>query len=164
MRARSFVEARRVWREDATRPTDRIALGSVLLGGLLVLGVLLAQALLSSSEPPTLARMVGDGASHAPRVASGYVGATAPVATVEPTAVSSPTQVPTAAANTRRQVTGTDGQGVVLRASPGADDKTPRGFMDGYWVTVLDSSVVDWALVQGDNGQQGWVPTRYLTP
>jgi hypothetical protein len=73
MRERSFVEARRAWREEATRPTDRITLGSALVGGLLVLGVLLAQILLSSSEPPTLSRLLGDAASQAPRVTSGHV-------------------------------------------------------------------------------------------
>jgi uncharacterized protein YgiM (DUF1202 family) len=58
----------------------------------------------------------------------------------------------------------TDGQGVVLRASPREDDRTPRGFMDGDAVTVLERSGSDWARVRGENGQVGWVPTKYLRP
>jgi hypothetical protein len=61
-------------------------------------------------------------------------------------------------------VSNTDGQGVVLRGSPREDDRTPRGFMDGDAVTVLERSGSDWARVRGDNGQEGWVPTRYLGP
>jgi hypothetical protein len=167
MRERSFLEARRAWREDASRPTDRIALGSALVGGLLVLSVLLAQILFSSVQPPSLSRLLGDGASQAPRVTSGHVAATPAVAAPAPTLTAAPTDVPTdvptGASGERLQVSGTDGQGVVLRASPHEDDKVPRGFMDGSWVTVLDRSGPDWALVLGDNGQQGWVPVHYLT-
>jgi uncharacterized protein YgiM (DUF1202 family) len=59
-------------------------------------------------------------------------------------------------------VANTDGQGVVLRASPRDDDRTPRGFMDGDAVTVLERSGSDWAHVRGDNGQEGWIPSKYL--
>src|SRR6266851_4842959 len=61
-------------------------------------------------------------------------------------------------------VTGTDGTGVVLRASPRDDDWTPRGFMDGAQVTVLERLDADWVRIRGDNGQEGWVPARYITP
>jgi hypothetical protein len=60
------------------------------------------------------------------------------------------------------RVVKTDGQGVVLRASP-RDDRTPRGFMDTTWVTMLEQRGPDWARVRGDNGQEGWVPARYLS-
>jgi hypothetical protein len=56
----------------------------------------------------------------------------------------------------------TDGAGVVLRASPRDQDWTPRGFMDGAAVTILERQGNDWARVRGANGQEGWVPTRYL--
>lgn len=52
----------------------------------------------------------------------------------------------------------------MLRASPRDDDWTPRGFMDGDGVTILDQPNPNWVLVQGDNGEQGWVPTQYLAP
>jgi hypothetical protein len=148
------------------------------VGGLLVLSVLLAQIVFSSVQPPSLSRLLGDGASQAPRVTSGHVAATPAVAAPAPTLTAAPTDVPTdvpsapsdapgdvptGASGERLQVSGTDGQGVVLRASPHEDDKVPRGFMDGSWVTVLDRSGPDWALVLGDNGQQGWVPVHYLT-
>ena len=61
-------------------------------------------------------------------------------------------------------MTNTSGQGVVLRASPREDDRTPRGFMDGDVVTVLERTGSDWVRVRGDNGQEGWVPAKYLGP
>ena len=61
-------------------------------------------------------------------------------------------------------VANTGGQGVVLRASPREDDRTPRGFMDGDVVTVLERTGSDWVRVRGDNGQEGWVPAKYLGP
>jgi len=36
--------------------------------------------------------------------------------------------------------------------------------MDGDWVTVLERRGADWARVRGDNGEDGWVPARYLGP
>jgi Bacterial SH3 domain len=60
-------------------------------------------------------------------------------------------------------VTGTDGVGVVLRASPRDNDWTPRGYMDGAQVRVLERAGPDWARIRGTNGQEGWVPARYLS-
>jgi uncharacterized protein YgiM (DUF1202 family) len=62
------------------------------------------------------------------------------------------------------RVTNTRGEGVVLRASPRDDDRTPRGFLEGETVTLLERSGADWARVRGDNGQEGWVPSHYLEP
>jgi hypothetical protein len=74
-----------------------------------------------------------------------------------------PTVQPTPATATGvAHVARTDGQGVVLRSSPNDGDKTPRGFMDGTEVTIVQRQGSDWALVRGANGQEGWVPTRYL--
>ena len=56
----------------------------------------------------------------------------------------------------------TDGVGVVLRASPRDKDLTPRGFMDGTEVTVLERQGADWVRVRGPNNQEGWIPARYL--
>jgi hypothetical protein len=94
-----------------------------------------------SVDPPTDAQAVPDGATR-PASAGSY-----PAATTDETAV----------------VSGTDGTGVVLRASPTDDDWTPRGFMDGTQVTILERLGSAWARVRGDNGQEGWVPSRYLT-
>jgi hypothetical protein len=119
----------------------------------------------STTQPLTVPNLVGTDAGHAAsRTASGAVPAAQPKPAAKPTVVAQPTPAPTQSSDGRRQVTGTDGEGVVLRASPNDDDWTPRGFMDGELVTVLDTSGADWSLVQGDSGEQGWVPTRYLTP
>ena len=67
-----------------------------------------------------------------------------------------------AAANSRAQVAHTGGSGVVLRSAPRDGERTPRGFMDGTAVTVVQRDGSDWALVRGDNGQEGWIPTQYL--
>jgi hypothetical protein len=61
-------------------------------------------------------------------------------------------------------VAGTEGTGVVLRASPHDADWTPRGFMDGAQVTVLERLDAEWVRVRGENGQEGWIPARYITP
>ena len=102
------------------------------------------------------------------RVQSGFRAGLTPAAAAEaaaaeapaPTAV--PTAVPPAVETGRATVAHTDGQGVVLRASPRANDLTPRGFMDGASVTVIRREGTDWVLVRGDNGLEGWIPTQYL--
>jgi uncharacterized protein YgiM (DUF1202 family) len=60
------------------------------------------------------------------------------------------------------RVTNTEGQRLVLRASPRDEDRTPRGFMEGTAVTVVERRGSDWVRVRGDNGQEGWVPARYV--
>jgi hypothetical protein len=76
-----------------------------------------------------------------------------------------PDSAPQAApASNTATIAGTEGTGVVLRASPHDADWTPRGFMDGAQVTVLERLDADWVRVRGDNGQEGWIPTRYITP
>jgi hypothetical protein len=111
---------------------------------------------------------IGVGASGQPPPA--LVGQPAPITQptqdANMTATSRPTPIPsTRATNAGEQlrVANTEGQGVVLRASPRDDDWTPRGFMDGTVVSVLERRGSDWAWVRGENGQEGWVPSRYLT-
>ncbi len=58
----------------------------------------------------------------------------------------------------------TDGVGVVLRKSPRDEDKTTRGLMDGATVSLLERTGSDWVHVHADNGQDGWIPTRYVVP
>jgi hypothetical protein len=98
-------------------------------------------------------------------------GAAAPLqnAAAEPTAVAQPTAAPQPAAapapsTNEAHVAHTDGDGVVLRATPTDRDWTPRGFMDGTAVTILERQGSDWARVRGPNSQEGWIPARYLEP
>ena len=149
---------------DSTRPTDRLALGSALLAALLVAGVLTVRALPSANEPHVSSNLLEVGTDRQP--SRPQVGAQP--AGAQPTVATSPTQAaaltPSAPAPERLHVGHTDGQGVVLRASPNEWDRTPRGFMDGDAVIVLEQSGPDWARVRGDNGQEGWVPAHYLSP
>ena len=62
------------------------------------------------------------------------------------------------------RVANTGGAGVVLRASPRADDRLPAGLMDGALVQVLERAGPEWARVRSASGQEGWVPSRYLAP
>ena len=64
----------------------------------------------------------------------------------------------------RARVANTDNLGVVLRTAPKLEARVPRGLLEGAAVTVLDRADAEWAHVRADNGQQGWVPTRYLAP
>jgi len=64
----------------------------------------------------------------------------------------------------RLKISNTGGVGVALRRSPNDADRLPTGLRDGTSVAVLERSGTDWTRVHADNGQQGWVPTRYLTP
>jgi hypothetical protein len=119
-----------------------------------------------SMPTPTLPR---SDAQVAVRPLSGAKpGAPAPLSTGAPTAepTAEPQATPTSAPKDAQQavVTGTEGTGVVLRATPRDSDWTPRGFMDGAQVQVLERQGPDWARVRGPNGQEGWVPARYLAP
>jgi len=154
--------ARRAPRQDSTGSADRLAVGSVFFGAMLVAAVLTVRALPAVHHPSLNALDLNSEEASRP-----LVGSKAPA--LQPTVPAAPTQppappTPTAPAAARLHVAHTDGEGVVLRASPNDRDLTPRGFMDGAAVTVLERSGPDWARVQGDNGQEGWVPARYLEP
>ncbi len=152
--------ARRASKEESTRPSDRIALGSALFGGLLAAVVVAARLAFSGGATPVSTNLLGSmGTSQPVRV---QAGAQAPPANAAASAAGSTT--PPSDNRDVAHVANTGGQGVVLRASPREDDRTPRGFMDGDAVTVLERSGSDWARVRGDNGQEGWVPTSYLGP
>jgi hypothetical protein len=148
-------------RESSARPSDRIALGSALLGGLLA-AAFVAIRLASGAQTPVNPDVLGVSTTNQPvRVQSGVQASPVAVSSASPVPAS-----PTARSNTeaRAHIANTDAQGVVLRASPRDDDRTPRGFLEGDAVTVLERNGSDWARVRGDNGQEGWVPTRYLGP
>jgi hypothetical protein len=144
------------------------------MGGLIG-GAIVAAQLWSGPAPSTGARIDVLAAISGPRperVQSGYQAPAKPAVTeaAPPAALSSEAAAPAAAEPTavptvepgRATVAHTDGVGVVLRASPRDNDWTPRGFMDGTGVTILQRQGNDWAYIRGDNGQEGWVPARYL--
>jgi hypothetical protein len=145
-----------------------LAMAMVLLGGLLtaaIVGVRLAD---SPSNPAGFDPLAMLGVPRqAERVQSGFRAGVAPAAepaVAAPPAVAAvaPTAVPSPVETGRATVAHTDGQGVVLRASPRANDLTPRGFMDGANVTVVRREGSEWVLVRGDNGLEGWIPAQYL--
>jgi hypothetical protein len=150
--------------QDASCPTDRIAIASVLMAGLLVGAVLATRFGFFSPGAGSTPGALGVGAAGQPtRVQVGYQPTTAPSGSNAAPAVSAQsTATATSEAEERMRIVNTGGQGVVLRDSPLEDDQTPRGFMDGTWVTMLEQHGPDWARVRGDNGQEGWVPSRYL--
>ena len=78
-------------------------------------------------------------------------------------AASSATPAPSGASANTARIANTDGAGVVLRNSPNDADRRPAGFLDGTNVTVVNRAGNDWVQVRADNGQQGWIPARYLT-
>jgi hypothetical protein len=83
------------------------------------------------------------------------------------TATTDETAAPTAgslAVGARARVANTDGMGVVLYAAPRAGARQPAGLLEGTLVTVLDLSGSEWARVQADNRQAGWIHATYLTP
>ena len=173
------------WRRahDGHETRDRAAILAVLAGGILA-GLIVAWNLTagpSISGQFDLTRL--QGSEQAARKLSGYqpcapgASACAPdkpanspadpprdAARVEEASVRPEIAPQDAPASDTATVAGTDGTGVVLRASPRDDDWTPRGFMDGTRVTVLERLDADWDRVRGDNGQEGWVPARYITP
>ena len=135
-----------------------------MVGGLVVVAVLIGRWGFSTPQGGiSLGALTNDAV---PKVQSGYVPSATEAARVGASATATPVPqlrpTPEPASNARHQIARTDGQGVVLRATPRDDDRTPRGFMDGDWVTVMDRSGSNWALVQGDNGQKGWIPAQYL--
>jgi hypothetical protein len=62
----------------------------------------------------------------------------------------------------RAKIAHTDGQGVVLHSRPDQDARQPAGLLEGRPVIILELSGADWARVQSDAKQAGWVSTQYL--
>jgi hypothetical protein len=168
----------RQWRRRRTSDDGGragLAIVMVLVGGLIggtVVGMRLADGaslaaprmdvltLLNGPRPERVQSGFPAAAQRSAEPAAEVTGATvAAQPAVAPTA--QPTQQPE---QDRATVAHTDGVGVVLRASPRDSDWTPRGFMDGARVTILERKGTDWAYIRGENGQEGWVPARYLVP
>ena len=157
------------------RPSDDSHMGLImllaLLGGLIFGAYVFRQTSSLASTPPVEVMGLTTQSRHPTRALSGAAAPlqsrTAAEASATPaaqlTAAPQPTAVPASAWH-EAEVTHTDGTGVVLRASPNEKDWTPRGFMDGTIVTVLERQGSDWARVRGPNDLEGWVPARYLEP
>jgi hypothetical protein len=62
----------------------------------------------------------------------------------------------------RARVANTDGLGVVLHTAPRADARQPAGLLEGTRVTVVELVGAEWARVQAENRQGGWVATTFL--
>ncbi len=138
-----------------------------LLGGLIFGGFVFWQMSRGAVSAPSIEILAASTESRPPvRALSGAINPPqAAAAAAAPTALPQPTTPPqpTRAANPdAARVAHTDGVGVVLRASPHDNDWTPRGFMDGDAVTILERKGDDWVRVRGPNDQEGWVPAKYL--
>lgn len=98
------------------------------------------------------------------RVAGGVIGWVPEEALAFPDGAQPGTTPPTVAGRIRMRVVNTDGVGVVLRASPRFDDRTPTGVREGGSVTVLEARGAEWVRVQLDTRQEGWLPAQFLAP
>jgi len=156
------------WDESSHDSHMGVVMLVALLGGLLFGGFMFWHMSQPSTNPGVQVLAVTTELHPPTRALS---GAAAPIQSVaEPTVLPAeaqparpPAAAPTAApATDKAHVAHTDGTGVVLRTSPTDGDRTPRGFMDGTDVAVLERQGSDWARVRGPNGQEGWIPTRYL--
>jgi SH3-like domain-containing protein len=97
------------------------------------------------------------------QLAQDGVGGAAPIQVpIQVAAAIAPTPTPEATVPNRGNIANTDGAGVVLRNSPNDADRSRSGLMDGAPVTLLEYAGSDWVHVRADNGQSGWVPTRYV--
>ena len=111
-------------REDSTRSSDRIDLGSALVGGLIAAVLVAARLSFSGGETRAETSLLGIvGTSQPVHV---QAGAQAQPANTAISADGSAT--PTSDSRDLAHVANTGGQGVVLRASAREDDRTPRGF------------------------------------
>jgi Bacterial SH3 domain len=143
----------------------------VVLLGALIFGGFVYWRTNVGLQPPNIDALTGRSDPVVQRPGSGYQSGSQSPAQAQPEqaqqanpaeaapAVVQATATPAAAV---AHVAHTDGVGVVLRASPRDKDWTPRGFMDGTEVRVLERQGADWVRVRGPNNQEGWIPARYL--
>jgi hypothetical protein len=161
------------WERSAGEDQHIGAVILIVLIGAMVFGAFVFWQMSGNTRAPDLASVTSRPAGQAAdRPGSGYkapVSAaqaqpaeqaqTQPAIEVKPTV--QPTAAPTPATNVAR-VAHTDGVGVVLRSAPVDAARMPRGFMDGAEVTILERQGTDWVKVRGTNGQEGWIPSKYL--
>ena len=87
-------------------------------------------------------------------------GSAAPVESVKPEDAAPHTL----AVGGRARVVNTQGLGVVLHSAPSKESRRPAGLLEGTSVTVVELAGQDWARVQSDTRQDGWVPSAFLAP
>jgi uncharacterized protein YgiM (DUF1202 family) len=100
---------------------------------------------------------------------SAGAGSEAEIAPMSPGVLTAPAATPPGASSAPgagdcMRIVNTDGLGVVLRTAPRDDARVPRGLSATARVTVLGREGDQWVHVRGENGLEGWVPTRYLAP
>lgn len=184
---RRRVSHRPPWiRQRDAEPGAGLALGMMALlivsiGVILVSGQLLQVTIppfLAHVADPTLPTRPLDGATPVPKLTAAALSANpvtlaAPVD--EPAAMSEPAPPPAAAAQapaspqqlavgSRARIANTDGVGVVLYSAPRPNARQPAGLMEGTTVTVLERVDTEWARVQADNRQAGWIHAEFLAP
>jgi hypothetical protein len=81
---------------------------------------------------------------------------------VRPTAPEERADAPGLTVGARARVANTDGLGVVLHTAPRADARRPAGLLEGTRVTVVELVGAEWARVQAEARQDGWVATAFL--
>ena len=100
-----------------------------------------------------------------------------PVVTLEPTPTSPPTATPIPVAPSAlapgvyAQVTGTEGNGVSVRAGPGTNNARLTIAAEGSLVLILDGPRADenqdnyvWWFVRAEDGVEGWTVQEFLVP
>jgi hypothetical protein len=157
--------------------------GLIALGALVLLGACIgigARVLASRNNQPTATTAAGTSptrtgavivVTRSPTLAGGPVPtlggnpsppATVPVSTGPPPAPPTPTTAPARAF----VVSGTDGDGVRLRASPGGDQL--GSYAEGTTLEQIgpDQAVngVTWRNVRGPDGLEGWVAAEFTAP
>jgi hypothetical protein len=105
-----------------------------------------------AANPVTLATPLTDPAM-APAAAPAPEPAVVPLVATQKLAVGS-----------RARVANTDGMGVVLYGAPRPSARQPAGLLEGTNVTVLELADAEWARVQADNRQTGWIHAEFLAP
>ena len=134
-----------------------------------LLEITIPRSLVPKTRSVTLSRLIQDAPPATELVAA--------AATEEPTeglAVTPPAPVaeapppapepPALAVGARARVANTDNLGVAFSSAPRDGARLPAGLLEGATVTVLERSGEDWARVQSDGKQAGWVRTMYLAP
>ena len=183
---RRRVSHRPPWmRQHDTEPGAVFAVGMMALIATALLVILLAGRSVQVTIPRFLVHVVDpeqpsrpiDGAAPMTKLAAAGLSASA-ISLAAPAAASAPAPAPatdesvaqtlaapqTLAVGSRARIANTDGVGVVLYAAPRPSARQPAGLLEGMSVTVLELADSEWARVQADNRQTGWIHAEFLTP
>jgi hypothetical protein len=89
---------------------------------------------------------------------------TPPTPIIESAPDASGPPVPRLVVGGQARVVKTDGLGLILHAAPNTETRRPAGLLEGTTVTILELASDEWARVQAETQQVGWVPTGFLAP